>query len=159
MASYGRQAIWLVPAFAFAEACIGIGLFVSGAFLVIIGVTLLGTENATLVQITPLAFAGALAGDHVGYWLGRRVGPGFHHTAFAARYQKSIAKAENMIRRFGGMAIFVGRFIPAIRSVVPGMLGIAGFRPGLYSLLDVLACLLWSLALATILAASAQLLN
>lgn len=79
--------------------------------------------------------------------------------AFAARYQTSIVKAENMIRRFGGMAIFVGRFIPAIRSVVPGMLGVAGFRPGLYSLLDCLACLLWSLALAAILAGSVQLLG
>lgn len=148
-----------MPAFAFAEACIGIGLFVSGAFLVIVGVTLLGTDTATLAQITPLAFAGAVAGDHVGYWLGRQVGPGFHHTAFAPRYRPSIVKAENLIRRFGGLAIFVGRFIPAIRSVVPGMLGVAGFRPGLYSLLNLLACLLWSMALAAILAGSVQMLN
>ena len=32
------QAIWLVPALAFAEACLGIGLFVSGLFLVCYGI-------------------------------------------------------------------------------------------------------------------------
>jgi len=151
LAEYGRHAIWLVPALAFAEACIGLGLFVSGAFLVIVGTTLLSTENASLTQIMILAFLGATSGDHLGYLIGRWVGPGFHHTKLAGRYRESINRAEQMILRHGVLAIFAGRFIPAIRSIVPGLVGVSGLHPLRYSLSDLLACLLWSAALGAIL--------
>jgi len=147
----------LVPLFAFSEACIGIGLIVSGALLVVVSTVLLGTETATLWQIVPLAFVGAVAGDHVGYFAGRWIGPGIHNTRFAARYRESLTRAESMIRRRGAWAIFIGRFIPAIRSLVPPMLGISGFAVVRYSLLDVLACLLWALALAGILSGTSAL--
>ena len=145
-----------MPAFAFAEACIGIGLIVSGAFLVIVATTLLTTETATLQQIIPLAFAGALLGDHAGFYAGRWIGPGFHHTRLAEKYRSAVQKTESTILRFGPMVVFIGRFIPAIRSLVPPMLGIAGFRPLLFTPLDVAACGLWSLALGGILLGTSQ---
>ncbi len=141
----------LVPLFAFAEACIGIGLLVSGAVLVLVSTVLLGAEMATLMQIVALAFAGAVAGDHVGYLVGRWMGPGIHQTRFAARYRESLTRAEQMIRRRGAWAIFIGRFIPSIRSILPPLLGISGFPLARFSLMDVMACMLWSLALALIL--------
>ncbi len=159
MAEYGRHAIWLVPAFAFAEACIGLGLLVSSAFLVIVGATLLSTGYATLYQIVPLAMLGALAGDHVGYWVGRWLGPGFHHSKLAEKYRPSLLRAEAMIRRFGALAILIGRFVPAVRSLVPGLLGISGFNAVRYSLVDLLACIAWSLALGAILAGAQRVLG
>lgn len=147
----------LVPLFAFSEACIGIGLVVSGALLVVVSTVLLGTDVATLWQIVPLAFIGAVAGDHVGYLAGRWMGPGIHTTRFAARYRESLTRAEGMIRRRGAWAIFIGRFIPAIRSLLPPMLGISGFPLVRFSLLDLLACLLWALALAVILSGTSAL--
>lgn len=157
--NYGRHALWLVPAFAFAEACIGIGLFVSGAFLVIVGTTLLSTDTATLAQMVPLAMLGAVAGDHIGYYVGYWVGPRFHHTRLAARYATSLQRAERMIQRYGALAVFIGRFIPAIRSLVPGLLGVTGFSRLRFTVYDTLACLGWSLALGAILAGANGLLN
>ena len=147
----------LVPLFAFAEACIGIGLLVSGAILVVVATILIGADAATITQIMPLAFAGALAGDHVGYYAGRWLGPGFHKTKLAARYRVSLERAEVMISRHGTWAIFIGRFIPAIRSLIPPLLGISGFPLLRYSLYDTLACLLWALALGLILAGTSTL--
>jgi len=152
LTQYGPHAIWLVPVFAFAEACIGLGLFVSGAFLVIIGTMLLTSADATLAQIVPLAMLGALAGDHVGFYTGRWAGPRFHQTRIALRYAQSFDRAERMIRRYGVLAVFIGRFIPAIRSIVPGMLGVTGFNKLRFTLLDTLACAGWALALGAILA-------
>lgn len=147
----------LIPLFAFAESCIGIGLIVSGAVLVVVATVLIGADAATITQIVPLAFAGALAGDHVGYCAGRWLGPGFHQTRLANRYRESLEKAENMIRRRGTWAIFIGRFIPAIRSLVPPMIGISGFPVLRYSLYDLMACLLWAMALGVILAGTSTL--
>jgi len=87
---------------------------------------------------------GAVAGDHVGYYFGRWIGPRFHETKFAKKYEKRIHKTEQMILNKGPYAIFIGRFIPAIRSLVPMMTGVSGFKPSRYSIYDVIACLIWA---------------
>ena len=137
----------LVPLLAFLEACIGVGLFVSGALLLIVSTALYSTGNASLVFILPLAFGGALVGDHVGFYFGRMMGSDFHHSQFAQKYDMQVKRADALINRFGGLAIFIGRFVPAIRSIVPAVVGISGFMPKRFSLLDGIACLSWSLAL------------
>jgi membrane-associated protein len=126
-------------------------LLISGAVLVAIGSVLLANEIATLSQIVPLAMAGAVLGDHVGFYTGRWVGPRFHGFAFARKHQAKLQKSEAMILRYGPYAIFIGRFIPAIRSLIPALLGISGFRAARYSALDFAACLLWSVCLGAIL--------
>lgn len=144
-------AILLIPVLAFAESCVGIGLFISGAFLLLVSATLYNNELAGLESIIPLAFAGAFLGDHVGFFLGRVLGPRFHRIGLAQKYQSSVTRAESLIRRYGGAAIFLGRFVPAIRSLIPAMVGISGFGRLRFSLLDAVACLVWSLALGLIL--------
>ena len=93
---------------------------------------------------------GAVLGDHVGYYAGLWFGPRFHHTRIAIRYRDKVEKAEKLIRRYGAWVIFIGRFIPAIRSLIPAALGVSGFKRLRFSLLDILACALWSIALAII---------
>lgn len=139
-----------MPLFAFAEACIGIGLLISGAFLLVISTALFSNELAGLEAIVPLAMIGAMIGDHAGFYAGLYLGPRLHHLRFANRHRDKIDRAENLIRRFGAWAIFVGRFIPAIRSLIPAALGVSGFNRLRYSLLDSLACALWAMTLGGI---------
>ena len=144
-------AVALVPLLAFAESCLGIGLFVSGAFLLLVSATLYNNGLASFEILLPLAFFGALLGDHAGYYGGRALGPKFHGFKLVKKYQTNVTRAEEMIRRYGSAAIFIGRFIPAIRSIIPAMVGISGAERLRYSLVDALACLTWVLALAAIL--------
>lgn len=144
MRSNGDFALLLVPLFAFAEACIGIGLLVSGAFLLIISTALYSSDLASLQMIVPLAMAGAMVGDHAGFYAGLYLGPRLHHLGLAERHRDRINRAESLIRRYGAWAVFIGRFIPAIRSLIPAALGISGFTRLRFSILDVLACALWA---------------
>jgi membrane-associated protein len=137
-----------VPLFAFAEACIGIGLLVSGAFLLLVATTLYSTGIAPLAVMIPLAMIAAMLGDHTGFYAGRWLGPRLHGSRLSLRYRQRIHKAEAMVRRHGAWAIFIGRFIPAIRSLIPAALGISDFDRLRYSILDALACALWATALA-----------
>ena len=98
-----------------------------------------------------LAFLGALSGDHAGYYFGRTLGPKFHQIGMIKKYQSGVARAEGLIRRHGSAAIFIGRFVPAIRSIIPALTGISGIERLRYSFVDALACLFWVLALAAIL--------
>jgi membrane-associated protein len=145
-----RYAILFVPLFAFAEACIGIGLFVSGVFLVAVSSIVVDQQLASLPLVALLAFFGALAGDHVGFYVGRWIGPHFHQIGVVEKRKSSFERAEKMIRYYGPFAVFIGRFIPAIRSIIPALLGITDFENIKFSILDSFACLLWAAALAAI---------
>jgi len=135
-----------------------VGLFVSGLFLFGVATVMVETQILTLWQIAPLAFIGALLGDHTGYFVGRHFGPRFHQFRLAQRYRKQMERGERLILRHGPSTIFIGRFIPAIRSLLPAMLGISGFAVVRYSLLDTIACGAWAIALAGLVAAASGLL-
>ena len=144
-------AIALVPLLAFAESCVGVGLVISGALLLLVASTLYSNGIAGLEVLLPLAFFGALIGDHAGYYFGRSLGARFHQIGLIKKYQANVAKAEGLIRRYGSAAIFIGRFIPAIRSIIPALVGASSIKRLRYSLVDALACLCWVMAFAAIL--------
>lgn len=126
--------------------------------MLVVSATLFNNGLANLVTLLPLAFLGALLGDHVGYAIGRHLGPRLHQLSFARKYEAQLRRAESLILRFGTAAIFIGRFVPAIRSLIPAMVGISGFGRLRYMLLDALACLAWALALGLILVGIDELL-
>ena len=144
-------ALYAVPVAAFAEACLGVGLFFSSFILVATCSYLYTAQIATLAQMLPLAFVGALLGDHSGFYVGRWIGPRLHHSAFGRRHAARISRADALVLRWGWGAIMVGRFVPAIRSIIPALSGISGFGRLRYTLFDTLACLLWVSGLALIL--------
>jgi membrane-associated protein len=133
-----------VPTIAFLEACPGIGVFISGAILLSVCTVLYTQDIATLQQMLPLAFLGATIADHSGYYLGRWIGPGFHHTEFVIKRKAIFDKTEAMLVRHGEMAIIIGRLITAVRSVVPLLSGISGLSPARYTLYDLIACAIWT---------------
>jgi len=145
--AHQEYALIIIPLIAFSEACLGIGLFISGVILLSV-CTIMYTENiATLPQMLPLAFLGAVIADHSGYYIGRWLGPRFHHTQFAIKRKKTLDKAESLFLRFGEFAIVFGRLMTAIRSIVPLLTGVSGLSPLRYTLFDLLACTIWTIGL------------
>jgi len=139
-----------VPVNAFLEAFVGIGLFVSGAILLSVCTILYVEQIATLQQMLPLVFLGALLSDHSGYYIGLSIGPKFHRTSFAEKRAKAIGKAQNTIEKYGGFAIFIGRFVTPIRSIIPLITGVSGMARVKYTLFDVMACATWTICLGLI---------
>ncbi len=139
-----------MPLLAFAEACVGIGIFISGAFLLAVATFVLNSGLASLETICVLAALGAITGDHAGFYVGVWLGPNFHQTKLAKRYTAKLSQGEALIIKYGVWAIFIGRFIPAIRSVIPALMGLSEFDKTRYSAYDIVACALWSVALGTI---------
>lgn len=136
-----------VPLFAFLEAFVGIGLFISGAILLSICTFLYIEQVATLQEMLPLAFLGALLSDHSGYYVGRSVGPRLHQTSFAIKRARQLKEAQLSISKYGVFAIFIGRFVTPIRSIVPLVTGVSGMERVKYSTFDVIACATWTVCL------------
>jgi membrane-associated protein len=94
-------------------------LFATGALA---AVDTSGTLNAPAISIS-LAVA-AILGNTVNYAVGRFIGP----AAFTGRYRllkvEYLRRTEEFFVRYGGMAIFLSRFMPIIRTFMPFVAGI-----------------------------------
>ena len=81
-----------------------------------------GTLTAPLASVT-LALA-AVLGNTVNYGIGRAIGP----PAFSGRYRllrvEYLRRTEAFFVRYGGLAIFLSRFMPIIRTCAPFVAGI-----------------------------------
>jgi membrane-associated protein len=94
-------------------------LFATGALA---AVDTSGTLNAPAVSVS-LGIA-AVLGNTVNYSVGRFVGP----AAFSGRHRflkvEYLRRTEEFFVRYGGMAIFISRFMPIIRTFMPFVAGI-----------------------------------
>ena len=143
-----QRLAWLVvPSLAFLEACPGLGLFVSGIFLLSICTLLYSQDFLSLSVMLPLAFLGACISDHLGFYVGRWLGPKFHATKFAEKRKGAIKKAEAVLVRYGAFSILLGRLVPAVRSKVPLLVGASHFNRLSFTIIDLLACLVWTAGL------------
>jgi membrane-associated protein len=139
--------VLLIPLLAFIESCLGIGLFVSGIFLLSTCTLLYGQQLVGIPVIAISALLGAISGDLVGYMAGKLIGPGLKTARLFNRFEPNIVKAETLFSNSAGIAICVGRLIPAVRSITPMLAGISGLPTRKYLLFDLVACTLWVSAL------------
>jgi membrane protein DedA with SNARE-associated domain len=68
-------------------------------------------------------------------------------TKVVAKRKKTIARAQKFLDKTGSYTVILGRFIPAIRPIVPFLLGISDLKIVRFYVADVIACICWGLAL------------
>ena len=149
----------MIVGLGFIEACPGIGLFVSGVILFGVASFLFVEDLFSIVQIVPCAMLGGFLADQFGYWLGRRLGPNLKESTMMRPHASRLDRAEILIRRFGPLAAVGGRFLTMIRSVVPLLLGMAGFSWPRYLLWDLIAVSIWGLGFVLLLGGLSWLLG
>jgi membrane-associated protein len=113
-------------------------------------VVVLGNVGVPLPEETVLALAGylvwrgemriwvvlvvgivsAVAGDNLGYWLGRRFGRTAmpRYARWVLGHPERLRSMEDFIARRGPFAVFVARFIPGIRFMAGPLAGGLGMR-------------------------------
>ena len=71
----------------------------------------------------PVVFALAF-GDWLSYWIGHKLGPPVAHMWPLSRHPNLLPKGEAFVKRWGVLAIFIGRFFGPLRASVPLVAGI-----------------------------------
>jgi membrane protein DedA with SNARE-associated domain len=82
----------------------------------------------SIVEVIAVAAAGAIVGDNLGYWLIGRLGGRalFERWGPLKRYaDRVITRAEEFMRRWGGAAVFFGRFVSVLRYTVAWVAGLS----------------------------------
>jgi membrane-associated protein len=132
------------------ETSILIGLIVPGDTVVLVASTGVASpvEWAALVVVV---IAGALAGESIGFGLGRFLGHRIRPSRLGRRIgEHNWVRAENYLARRGGIAVFLSRFLPVLHSLVPLTVGMSAMTYRRFIAWTVPACVIWSLAYVTL---------
>lgn len=126
------------------ETSVLVGLFVPGDTVVIVTATAVDSVWAGLA-LGVAVVVGALIGESIGFWLGRYLGPKIRYSRLGARIgEHNWTRAELYLRRRGGPAIFISRFLPVLHSLVPLTVGMSGFGYRRFLAWTAPACVLWA---------------
>jgi membrane protein DedA with SNARE-associated domain len=103
----------------------------------------------SLPGVIAAATLGAIVGDSLGYWLGRRGG-----LPLLERYgrwihldRRRLGRAQAFLRRHGGKTVFLGRFTAFLRMFAAFLAGVARMPYGEFVAYNVSGGVCWALAM------------
>jgi membrane protein DedA with SNARE-associated domain len=102
-----------------------------------------GYMDINLVVV--VAFFGSYAGDQLWYFMGRKHGRKL--LARKPRWQMMGDRALEHIRRHPDIWVLSFRFVYGLRTVMPVAIGLSGYPPGRYLLLNGIGAAVWAAAL------------
>lgn len=126
------------------ETSVLIGLVVPGDTVVIVAATAVDSVlEGVLLGIAVVV--GAIIGESIGFGLGRFLGPRIRHSRLGQRIgEENWERSERYLRRRGGPAIFISRFLPVLHSLVPLTVGMSGYPYRRFLAWTVPACVIWA---------------
>ncbi|MEP6856376.1 MAG: DedA family protein [Pedococcus sp.] len=134
----------LLAAFlAFADTIMGIGvLFPGEVAITALAANLAGTQRLLAILVVSL---GATAGDHTGYLLGRHFGGRLASSRLVRRLgTQRWTAATRLVDRHGAAAVFGSRLLPLVRTVMPGVAGVAGLQYAKFAAASIAGSILWA---------------
>lgn len=146
----GSWALLVLAAILFAECGLLVGFFLPGdTLLFAAGIYLAIGDKARITQplaaflvVAPLA---AIAGNIVGYWIGRKAGPRvFTRPESAYLDPQHIARTEHFLQRWGAPSVILGRFVPVVRTFITVMAGVGKMPFAKFATFSVIGGILWA---------------
>lgn len=120
----------LLFAIVFAETGLLIGFFLPGDSLLFIAGFVVATNPAfSLPLLMVLLCVAAIAGDTVGYFIGRKAGPAIFSRPDSRLFKrKHLDSAHEFYEKHGPKTIVLARFVPIVRTFAPTVAGAAGMN-------------------------------
>lgn len=146
--------LWLILFVVFAETGLFVGFFLPGdSLLFVAGIYSsnlanefipTGNEYLDLLMLMLLISAAGIAGNTVGYWFGRKVGPAMYNWKENILFKrKYLEQAHEFYEKHGGGAIIIARFIPIVRTFAPIVAGIVSMDKKKFVFFNIVGCVAW----------------
>ncbi len=134
----------------FLETSILVGLVVPGDTIVIVSSTAVETP-LQYVALLLTVIGGSLAGESVGFALGRLFGPKLRASWLGQRIgTRRWHSAELYLARRGGLAVFISRFLPVLHALIPVTVGMSPMTYRRFMAWTAPACTIWALLYVTV---------
>ena len=147
--------LYIVMFIIFAETGLFVGFFLPGDSLLFITGMIIANFNAdtpspfqntalNLVYWIALITISGVVGNMVGYWFGNKSGHLLMKRPDSLLFKKKyLTDAHDFYEKKGGMAIFLARFLPIVRTFAPIVGGMVDMNYKRFLSYNILGCLCW----------------
>ncbi|MCI8207916.1 hypothetical protein AUC61_00075 [Pseudomonas sp. S25] len=122
-----------------------IGTFFEGETILVLAGFLAFREYMDIKLVVVVAFFGSYAGDQLWYYMGRKHGRKI--LARKPRWQLMGDKALAHVRKHPDLWVLSFRFVYGLRTVMPVAIGLSGYPPLRYLILNGIGAAVWAAAL------------
>jgi membrane-associated protein len=131
----------------FVESGLLVGFFLPGDSLLFTAGLLSASDVLPdlwiLLVLIPLA---AIAGDQVGYLIGRKAGPAVFNRPESRFFRREyVEKSHDFFEKYGARTIVIARFVPIVRTFAPVMAGASRMDYGRFVFFNVIGGALWGI--------------
>ncbi len=142
-------ALAIIGGLVFAESAFLVGLFLPGGDMLLLVAGIFAAQGSLpLAGVLAVIFIAAVAGDNVGYYIGRKTGPRVFKKREGVFFRQEYAeRATEFYKRHGGKTVIMARFFAYVRTFAPLVAGVAKMPHGKFLFYNVLGALLWAVSL------------
>jgi membrane-associated protein len=134
----------LVCVIVFVETGLFVGFFLPGDSLLVTAGVFSSVGTLKVGSLALLVTLCAIAGDQVGYWIGRRMGQALYRRPDSRFFKRRhLERAHEFYEKYGGKTVILARFMPIVRTFCPPVAGAAQMRYARYLAFDVVGGCLW----------------
>jgi membrane protein DedA with SNARE-associated domain len=129
---------------AFGESFAFLSLLFPGTTVLIAAGTLMSAGTLPYGPVLIGAILGAVLGDSVSCWIGRRFGSGIAGLWPFTRNPDLLSSGIRFFERHGGKSVFIGRFFGPVRAVIPLAAGIMHMPRRRFWFANVTSAIVWA---------------
>ena len=134
----------LVCIIVFVETGFFVGFFLPGDSLLVTAGIFAAAGHLSLAALLTAVSLCAIAGDQVGYWIGRKAGEALYRREDSLLFRKRhVERAHDFYEKYGGKTVILARFVPIIRTFCPPVAGAAKMSYTRYLSYDVFGGFFW----------------
>jgi membrane protein DedA with SNARE-associated domain len=141
------HSVWAFPVMfitSFGESFAFVSLLFPGTSILIVAGTLMSAGSLPYWPVLAGAVIGAVLGDSVSFWIGRRFGGGIARIWPFRRNPDLLPRGVQFFAKHGGKSVFIGRFFGPVRAVIPLAAGIMQMPRGRFWFANVTSALVWA---------------
>jgi len=146
----GALAFIAVLAIIFTECGILLGLILPGdSLLFVTGLFIASGKIHVNIWLAILLIAiAAIAGNLVGYWIGKKIGPPLFSRPDSKIFkQEYVTRTQDFFEKHGSRAIILARFVPIVRTLITAVAGIVGMPFRVFAINSAIGGVLWAFLL------------
>lgn len=144
VALYPSVALGLVFLAAIIEAVAVLGIVVPGTPILMAVAGAAAMAGQSMLPFLGLAIVGAVIGDFLSFWVGRRFTLRLRRMWPFASRPNLMENAERFFAQYGVYSVALCRFVPVLRSTVPLVAGMAGMRQRRFVAANVASAFVWA---------------
>lgn len=129
---------------AMSESLAVVGLFIPGLLMMGIVGALVSAGVLAIAPTLLYAIFGAIVGDGISYWIGRRFKEHLPYYWPFRRFPQWLARGKKFFLDHGSKSIVIGRFVGPVRPFIPVVAGMMSMDPRVFLFANILSAVIWA---------------